>query len=378
MLRVPPVYENWIAARNGNPLRYIEEHELYTDAHITGEITDGFGPYKFLNLGSMPLAFQRGHARAAIVLRLGIHTEEDRELNAIDMSQTDAGYYHGGTLVDEIAALASLAMGIRLKAGEHTRRFDLDGDPLGEPRKFGMSSNPVVLFGSYGRILPFVIGEHPLADLEPLTLLPNLSPSDAIVLICTARLYQDALWIAESEPSLAWVMLVSAIETAANHWRSDSGTPLERFKASKPDLVERLEATGDEGLAEYVADEIEGSLGSTKKFRDFIKAFKPDPPQKRPEEWAQYSWSGKNFTRTMNKIYNYRSKALHDGRPFPAPMCEPPDRLQQWEVPAEKPWGFAAHTKGGTWVASDTPMHLHIFEYIVRNVLIAWWTSMEA
>jgi len=35
-----------------------------------------------------------------------------------------------------------------------------------------------------------------------------------VALTRAARLYQDALWMIESEPSLAWLLLVSAIETA--------------------------------------------------------------------------------------------------------------------------------------------------------------------
>jgi hypothetical protein len=43
-----------------------------------------------------------------------------------------------------------------------------------------------------------------------------------------ARLYQDALWIVESEPNLAWIMLVSTVETAAKEW-SDKNHNRNRF-----------------------------------------------------------------------------------------------------------------------------------------------------
>jgi hypothetical protein len=168
----PSVYENWLAAQAGQPARGIEEYELYTDAHITGEITDGYGPYQFLNL--VPFPMQNNHARATIVLRLGMHIED--ALDRRDMTRTDAGQYHGGNLVDEIAALASLAMGIRLKAGGLTRTFDPGGDPLGRPRKFGNPGNPqpVLLTGSYGLRLPCATGTHPLTALVPMTTVPSL------------------------------------------------------------------------------------------------------------------------------------------------------------------------------------------------------------
>jgi len=76
----------------------------------------------------------------------------------------------------------------------------------------------------------------------------------------------------------------------------------------------------------------------------------------------------------LRKIYDWRSKALHGGTPFPEPMCNPP--FQQKDACFEKPIGLASQTKGATWVAADTPMCLHIFEYIVRHSLLNWWDSM--
>lgn len=76
----------------------------------------------------------------------------------------------------------------------------------------------------------------------------------------------------------------------------------------------------------------------------------------------------------MGKIYDYRSKALHDGTPFPAPMCEPPFYNKEWSVTyAEKPHGGAVGAMGGTWLAKDIPLLLHTFEYITRGTLIKWW-----
>ncbi len=68
----------------------------------------------------------------------------------------------------------------------------------------------------------------------------NLSPGDAIALVKSARLYQDALWISESQPAFSWLFFVSAIEIVANHWRKGKASPLERLKVAKPDLVKLL------------------------------------------------------------------------------------------------------------------------------------------
>jgi len=80
---------------------------------------------------------------------------------------------------------------------------------------------------------------------------------------------------------------------------------------------------------------------------------------------------------SVNKIYEYRSKALHEGIPFPAPMCHSPWTAGDG-VFAEKFHAFAMGTQGGVWQAEDIPMLLHTFEYIVRKVLLRWWQSMAA
>lgn len=301
----PPAYDNWLAALNDKPAMVTYEYPLLSDARVTGEITEGLGPYQFLN--PVPIIYRPGLVRAAVILRAELHVEYPTP----DIRMTDSERYHGGSLTDEIAALSSLALGIRLKAGGMTRIFERYGDPLGKPTAYDRRPDPVVIFRSYNIILPSVVAPHSLENLEPLNLLPKLTPSDAIALVRAARLYQDALWIAESEPSLSWVMFVSSIEAAANHWRSTNDSPLERLRNSKPGLVELLDATGVDNLSSQVAEYIVESLGSTKKFVDFVMTFLPPPPSARPDAWGQHSWDTQEMKRTMRLIYGYRSDALH-------------------------------------------------------------------
>jgi hypothetical protein len=368
----PLSYENWKSYLRGGHIKEIFEIPLFSDARVTGENVTDYKPYYFLN--PVPLLDRPGLVQPTIYLRI----ESCLTFKMPDMSKTDTKLYHGGTLPDEVAALASLALGIRLKAGNITRFFDPNGDPRGHPVNWFPQPTPVVLIESRGLKLPFAVGEHSLCELSPLAILPTLSPSDAIALIKGARLYQDALWIAESEPSLSWIMFVSAIETAANHWRKSKDIPLERLKISKPDLVKYLDALCIKDLSERVADSIVDSLGNTKKFVDFIINFLPYPPQKRPPDWAQFSWQAKKIKEAMRLIYEYRSRALHDGLPFPAPMCISPGlRNASGIIYLEKPIGSAYSTLGGIWKEKDIPMVLHTFEYIVRRSLLKWWDSMK-
>lgn len=369
----PPVYENWRAALEGVPSQGAYEYPLFTDAHITGLITEGYGPYQFLNTVPYPLNYE--YSRPSIILRLEDHLQNDPE-QWPSMDKTDEERYHGGLLTDEVAALVSLALGIRLKSGGMTRHFERD--PRGTPVAWDPRPAPILRRGTRGTVLPEVVGTHSLMNIEPLALLPKCSPPNAIALVRAARLYQDALWIVESEPALSWLMLVSAVETAAGHWRTINDSPLERLRTAKPELVALLENTRIDDLPTKVAAHIADSIGSTKKFIDFILEFLPPPPPKRPDDWGRHPWECQSLRKTMSLIYAYRSKALHGGSPFPAPMCEPPYRRESWEAPAEKPIGLARSSMGGSWVAEDTPMLLHTFEYIVRRVLLKWWATLAS
>lgn len=363
-----------MAAEQGQESARAEEYPLFTDAHITGEITEGYGPYQFLNAIAHPE--HPGDIQPAIILRAEGHLTHISQ-NPPPMDTTDGGYYHGGDQIDEIAALVSLAIGIRCKAGELTRSFDEGEDLRGRPFAGVPGRNPTLLRRTYATVLPRAMGTHSLDDLGPLQLLIKMSSPAATALIRAARLYQDGLWIAEADPSTSWLLLVSAIETAAECWRKAEDTPVERLSASKPDLYELLKNTGVAGLPEQVANEIISSLGATKKFIDFIMKYLPTAPAVRPPEDAQVPWSNTSMKKALWKIYDYRSRALHDGVPFPVPMCDAPFKHTEWEAPAEKPTGLATYSRGGTWLAKDTPMLLHSFEYITRGTLLGWWRSLE-
>jgi len=371
-IKGPSSYENWKLYLKSVPAREISEYPLFSDANVTGENTEDFKPYYFLN--PVPPENEPGLVQPVIFLRVEICLAFEEP----DMSKTDSKRYHGGTLIDEIAALSSLALGIRLKAGSMTRYFAIKGDPYGRPVEWVAKPKPFVLIENMGLKLPLVVRKAPLERLGPLSKLPKLSPLDAIALMRVARLYQDALWIAESEPSLAWIMLVSAIETAANHWRESGDTPLDRLRASKSELVKLLDSSCKQGTSNKVAELIVDSIGNTKKFKEFIMEFLPNPPKKRPQEWAQISWEKSKIKKSMGLIYKYRSLALHDGKPFPFPMCMSPQfKDSNGIIYLEKPFGSAFFTLGGTWQEKDTPMLLHTFEYIVRNALLKWWKTLD-
>jgi hypothetical protein len=224
------------------------------------------------------------------------------------------------------------------------------------------------------------VKERVIQDLPLLTQLSALPPTGAATLVRAARTYQEAVWVAESQPELSWLLLVSSIEVAAGYYfighDTTPNTAVEILCASKPVLVQSLQSYGGAELVKIVAQELAETLKSTRKFIDFVTEFAPSPPENRPPYASQSIWkAGKPSRTSLTTIYGHRSKALHTGIPFPLPMCEPPGYIEN--AFEEIPVGLGTSGMGGSWVhKDDVPMLLHVFEYIVRNALLSWWGSM--
>jgi hypothetical protein len=364
-------YENWRLHNRGLPVESALEYPLFSDAKVMGELTEGLGPYQIINCIAEPKVDPH---RPILVLRTSYHGNWDYS----DLNRTDAAQYHGGTSADEIAALISLGLGIRVKAGGATRWFSPEGDPKGRPWSFREHGrpDPVITHSAWGAILPNAQLERTLEPERRLLKFAELSPADSVTLVRAARLYQDAIWIAESEPALSWVLLVSAIETVASEWRRTQDPPRDRMRYSRPELDSLLEERGGAELAEEVAQMIADFMGSGRKFSDFCLTFLPRTPSNRPAREAErISWETNDLRKALRTIYNYRSLALHAGIPFPAPMCMPPGLYG--DPTAECSIGGAG-ALGGTWAKKDLPMFLHVFEYIVRHAILSWWDSLYA
>jgi hypothetical protein len=371
-LRGLPSQLNWLNALNNEPATGVYEYLFYSDAHITGEFTSGLGPYSFLN--TVPIPDMPGIITAPIILRLVDHLPKYRP----DMSKKDEVFYHGGRMVDELAALTSLSIGARIIAGGVSRQFEPDKDPLGRPVAWDYRPAPFFRVRPGRYVLPSIPGTHSLDKLDILNSIPKILPERYVNLIRSCNAYQDALWAAESEPHLAWLLFVSALETAANDIYLTDTPPTERLKDAKPDLASVLMEAGGDHLVEKVAELIAPSLGATKKFLDFTLTFGPDEPTDRPDQvWLRVKWTKTNLKQTLSKVYEYRSRSLHSGLAFPAPMYDPPFYYDGNSNPSEVPLtGLAAHSCGGTWMPADMPINLHCFHYITRETLLNWWRNI--
>jgi hypothetical protein len=294
----PSSFENWKAALAGTPLRSVLDYPLFTDARVIDELAKDLGPYQLLN--AVPITDEQTVHPAAF-LRIEYYLEYEPKVEL----KTDVTRYHGGGLQDEIAALVSLCLGIRLKAGGFTHVYEPNKDPRGRPVSWEAHHRPMLVKPEGQRpILPSVLGQHNLREAALVSLLPKLTALDCVALIRSARMYQDALWIAESQPEMSWLLLVSSIETAANHWKKTLETPLERMQSFNPQLVTVLGEAGGAELTERVAVLIADFMGSTAKFTDFVLKFLPEPPVKRPADFVQHQWDKVMMRKSLKKIYN--------------------------------------------------------------------------
>src|SRR5262249_12585343 len=159
------------------------------------------------------------------------------------------------------------------------------------------------------------------------------------------------LWIVEDDPGMAWLMMVSAIETAADHWRTTStDDPVKLLYSHKEEWAKRLEATGDPSLLDYFAKEWKSLIKAMDKFISFLLEFLPPPPAIRPSPSLQHSWDKESLKKSLRVIYDHRSSALHAGIPIPPPM-----QMQSHifdGAPAEVVPGLYSEWAGNFWPQS--------------------------
>jgi hypothetical protein len=369
---------NWLAflAGNNDPNRICyggSEYPLYSDAQVIGELSEELGPYALLN--ALPFASGTS-ANITIVLRVFFFEPHTTMPVGAGPLRTIDDSYHGGWLSEELAALTSLALGIRLKSGDANRRFD-GNDPCGRFSSFWTQRIPTLTIRPDRAIVPAPANRSLDEISVRLKTIPYLEPRLYTELIRAARSYQDALWIAESEPHLAWLLLVSALEIAASAHVTLRGTPTDNLEEFQPKLAQMVRASGGEDLLSGVAEQLKNLFSATKKFLLFCEEFCPPEPSARPNHaYQRIDWAWPSLKPILKKIYDLRSRALHAGVPFPAPMCTYPDR-RGTDTPAEKAvTSLATQTQGGQWVPEDAPIALHAFQHFVRGALLGWWDRL--
>lgn len=372
----PAGWRNWKAFDAGQPWSGSFETVLYSDARFIDEILDA-GPYEVLNLvGS---GGRLGVALPALVVRIADHLERDVRADVPERGRP--GSYHGGWIPDELAALLSVALNVRLQRGGTWRWFRPDGDPRGQPTAHD-ARPPYLAQPEHWRapILPTITLEANLGGTRELIEgFHQMQPADAREFIRAARLFQRAVWSVEGDPQSTFLLLFAALEAASNRWRRRSiDDPLERVRRNDPDLGDTLARIEDDQIRLDLAKQLAKLSGAQAKVTAFVEAFAPDPPAQR-SQMRRVDWNA--LPEIVRVLYGHRSHALHAGIPIPHPLLLPPHRDSYEDEDSaleEAPLGLSVSVDDASWPAHDLPMCLWLFAHVVRGSLISWSRTMMA
>lgn len=292
-------------------------------------------------------------------------------------------YYPDDEIVKDLAALLSLlCRRLITVAGKVSEQYANDRHFLFERRPV-----PLALAASmrrvYWRRQPYTViasfeGQE-IWDYNPrpkpvdaprltrlLLSLPKLQHARGLVASC--RLYALALELIHERPDISYQMLISSVETIANG-------ALRSFQPSDDDKVEHQKALYDLALSlqlgvetakKLVVEACRREWWATRKFKQFLIDNVPESVWIEQDElFHRMPHEGlpkrEEFERTLGNIYNARSKATHEGQPFP--------------VTASYTGGPSISTRAARVLfGSDSPFPPVVwFERIVNSALCSFW-----
>lgn len=379
----PIAWLNWRAQRAGLPPRRESsptgvgalsplwlEYALYSDAFIVGEID--VGPFHIQ--GTWPMqAPAVGQAALAVTLRSTDHLL-DPDYTMPRPEKHDDSAYFGGDTGDELAGILALALGQRMRSGGPIRERYSGHDSEGRHRE-SHHRPPVLVAPHTSAMITPVDLQARLGDARELLETYGQLPGEAAISLArAASQYADALWFADVDPRISWLKLVGALEAGANRWnRQPSEVDIDRIRRLWPELAEAMSGCPQDAKAQ-IAKLLSGQIKATAKFVSFLTTFAPDPPVRRPGGANRFDWS--QLAQAARTIYELRSRDVHEGVPFPEPLCSPPrEYVQPDAVEPEKIGGLGSRALGGYWPAERLPMYLHLFAYITRGALLNWWAA---
>jgi hypothetical protein len=317
------------------------EYAVMADHHFVG----GWS-WKGYHLRIWELALHR--VRKGEERRLNLRLEYDPDL--MQERQRDAtpdAYYHGGGLAEEIVSLASLFLRARLFVGPQVRDDD-------EPRW--------IEGGHSGFVDPGLVRDRTdLGALEDwFPLVEGLRDEVRLRFMLAVRLYHQAIGMVESDPDLAYLTLVSAVEVLAEDH------PI--GEVSLADLDEGLDDAVGRVDQPEVREEIRERIlnrqyFTRRRFRQFLldhidPSFWEDPG--RPDVGRIEE---DQLPELLNRIYDQRSKTLHSGEPFPPNIHSPP--IQGAELDPS----LGMMVAGRRWEPEEYVPNPHFFERLVNHCL---------
>jgi len=318
---------------------YETEYEVLTDGYTVGECT--FGPY-YLTIWEISYKKDGEERKLCLRIREKKRSENDRPWENADKE----AFYHGGDIVDEILALSSLFLRRRFKRGPQVRWND-------KPQLFLKPEEWIDK--------SLISGKRKLTEIPQwLELVKGLDNNLHQKFILAVRLYYQAILLIEEQPDLAYLNLVSSIEALCRE--QDIGVVgLADLDSGLAALVKRIKNINLEKRIEHAILRREKFI--CRRFREFIieniedefwnSEDRPELGKIKPEDLREL----------LTRIYNQRSKMLHEGQPFPLQVSKPP------LMAAEIDFSLGISIGGKRWEPKDYIPYPHFFESLVNHVL---------
>lgn len=332
------------------------EFEVTSDANYVGELTHG--PYYF-RIWDMPP--QRPGESRLLCLRI----TQEAELPPVLP-----------TVAKEFVSLASLFLRKRLVLGPMTR---WDDKPSRHRLDFKSPNHYVDIDIVCGET-ETIAGNTNLGELSAwLPLVDNLEKATRDKFTLAARFYQQAVEMIEAVTDMAYLNLISAIETLCGD------TDIGMIKLAEVDnaLANAIVRVNPLDLQREIEERImKRERFIKRRFVEFIKQHIDDSfwtYQRRPQPHARIKPD--DLDRLLKNVYDQRSRTLHTGEPFPEYiyMSQQLTDISHLEYNKaykigrtymeEIPFGNTIMIGSRSWTAEEYIPHPHFFERLVNHVL---------
>ena len=201
--------------------------------------------------------------------------------------------------------------------------------------------------------------------------LPKLTQAESIV--ASARLYASAFELIRDRPEMAYQLLISAVETIANEvLRNFQPDDVEKVEYQRPvfDLAMSLEL-GEETARKLALEACKNAPWARRKFRKFLMENVGGSVWE--EEDDLFKWPRlellprqEDFQKTLNTVYDARSKATHWGHQFPISASYSGGPRMPWRV-------SSAMLASATLGTGSTFPPIVWFERIVNMAIRTFW-----
>jgi hypothetical protein len=328
---------NIIELQKENAITEINKYKIFTDAPVHGTFT--WWPYTLE--GNVNDQESNEHTLNLKVI------ETPRVITTEDINSGDACYGYPHDAASQIVTLASLFLRRKFWINKHLSTNDVPIPKIPKSHK-NFNDNELVK------------QEKSLAPLsEMFKLINNLNIDCQKRFLTAAKFYRRALLTIEEEPDMAYLHLVTSIEVLSGKHRS-------KFKSIKDynlELYKILESMEDKKLKEKIESVILEREYPTSKFVEFITEHVEN------DFWGTKTSYGKikseDLKKILNRIYDQRSKTLHNGEPFPVNIFHPP--LSNEDI------DYCGLRSGeNRWSPKDIIPYPEFFERLVNHVLIVY------